>query len=182
MVTRTAAGVDVLSSPGPGNLEERPRVERVRHVLRFARSQYGWTVIDLGRLSLLAVGLIGEIKDLLLIAELEVPALFEAKRVVEKLCSLGLERESLHLVLNRTAKSSDLSAGELEQIVGLPVYATVPNNYQALYQAYADGAVLPAAHPVRRRIGALAGRLGGVEKTSSPKTPAFLRFLWGAAK
>ena len=102
LVVRSATGVDIMQSSGPACQEdEQPKAERIRFILRLVRSLYQWAVLDLGRLDPLAARVAREVGQLFLVSTCDVFALNEAKWAIHGLIEAGLERNSIHLVLNQ---------------------------------------------------------------------------------
>jgi Flp pilus assembly CpaE family ATPase len=54
----------------------------------------------------------------------------------------------------------ELEPGEIESAIGLDVYATLPNDYTALEQAYNSGRLLPDNNHLRESIRRLVRRVG----------------------
>ena len=73
---------------------------------------------------------------------LEVPALHQAKLIVQKLLESGYGRNRLHLLLNRAPKRFDVTLAELESMLGAPVYTSIPSDYLALNESYSEGKLL----------------------------------------
>jgi Flp pilus assembly CpaE family ATPase len=160
-VWKHSSGLDVLQSPGSTRFGDQLRDERVRHLLRLAQTRYAWIVIDMGRFSELSINLTGETNQLLLVATADVPSLYEAKRVVQKLNELEYPLGQIKLVLNRASRA-DTDVPELEKTFGIPISAFCPEARRELYEAYAEGKLLPAASSLLKQITKIAGDLTGV--------------------
>ena len=148
-------------------MEEQANAGRVRQVFEFAQSIYQWVVIDLGRLNPFAAALAPGLSDLFLIATLEVANLYEVKRLVSRLTEAGLNRSRMHLIVNQTPKNPDISPEELGKMVGLAVYAVLPECRSELWEAYSGGRLLNANSNFRGQIGRLAGKVAGLEAKKS---------------
>ena len=139
-------------------------------MLSFARAQYDWTLVDLGRsLNYSSVAAIEEIDDLFLVTTLEVPALHRAKMTVQKLQESGYGRNRIHLLLNRAPKHFDVTLAELEGMLGSSVYATIPSDYEALNDSYSEGKLLASSARLRQHFTHLARKIAGVEEQQKPK-------------
>jgi len=164
--------VEVISAPGTAVLKDPLAPEQFRHVLRFVRSAYDWVVADLGRsLSLLSLNLLEDIDQAFLVATLDVLSLHQAKQVVQTLFDYGYSRKRLHLVLNRMPKQPDLTPAEVQKVLGLPVYAMLPNNYPELYEAYAEGSLLTSGSELGKYLTGLAQKIAGVRKDAENDKP-----------
>jgi pilus assembly protein CpaE len=154
------------------SLRQAVEPEAFRYVLNFVRTAYDWVVADLGRnLNPLTTSLLEDVDDVFLVATLDLPALHQAKQVIYALLDYGFSQSRLHLVLNRMPKRSDLTPEEVERILGVPVYATLPNNYPELFEAYAHGNLLPPGSELGQHLGRLTMKIAGVQ---APKSKARL--------
>ncbi len=156
-------GLDILLSQDSLPLEEQANAGKVRQVFEFAQSIYQWIVIDLGRLNPFAASLAPGLSDLFLIATLEVANLYEVKRLVSRLTEAGLNRSRMHLIVNQTPKNPDISPEDLGKMVGLAVYAVLPECRSELWEAYSGGKVLSANSNFRGQIGRLADKVAGLD-------------------
>jgi pilus assembly protein CpaE len=170
LVSNGHPGLEVLSGPLDESTREFPEVHDIRHVLRFARSQYPWLVADLGHgLSPLTWQAVEELDELVLVSTMEIPALHRAKTIARQLRDFGFDTERLRFVLNRVPRKTDVRTEELERALGLKIFDTVPNDYRALEEAYAGGRLLSGDHAVRQRIGRIAAKLTGTQQDSRPR-------------
>lgn len=165
LVSNGHAGLDVVTAPLPAaTLGEMLDPEQFRNVLRFLRSSYDWIVTDLGRsLNAVSMHVLEELDEVFLVATLDMPALHQAKQVVQALMDAGYSRNRLKLILNRMPKRPDFEPGEVQRVLGLAIYETLPNDYPELFEAYAEGNLLTAGSELGRSLGALAGKIAGVQ-------------------
>ena len=166
LVSADWPGLEILAAP-TGYLPKDPLpAEALGKVLGFARTQYAWTVVDLGcTLNLPTVTILDEMDAVFLITTLEVPSLHQAKQAVQTLVNAGFGNR-LRVVLNRTPQRPDVTADELERILGFAIDTMLPNDYYALSDAFCKGKLLPPATHLSRQISSFAMRLAGapVEK------------------
>ncbi len=154
-------GLEIMAAP-TGYLPKDPVPgEALAKIVNFARAQYAWTVVDLGcSLNLATVSVLDEIDDIFLVTTLEVPSLHQAKQAVQTLVNAGFGNR-LHVILNRAPQRPDVTAEELERILGFSIDAMLPNDYYALYDAFCKGKLLPPATHLSKQISSLALRLAG---------------------
>ena len=177
IVTNGTPGLEIVGGPGEIYPPEAPASASVRQMLRFARSQYAWILADLGHGSSNALfSALDELDEIFLVTTLEVPALYQAKRMIESLNSRGHGRNLIRLIVNRLPRRMTLTFKEVEKITGLPVYAGIPNDYQALYEAYSGGDLLPENNAVSRKIAALAAKIAGTDSERPRKNRIFSMF------
>jgi len=166
LVSSEWPGLEIIAAP-TGYLPKDPIAgESLAKVVTFVRAHYAWTVVDLGStLNLATVTVLDEIDDIFLVTTLEVPSLHQAKQAVQTLINAGFGNR-LHVILNRTPQRPDVTAEELERILGLPIDTMLPNDYYALYDAFCKGKLLPPGSHLSRQLSSFAMRLAGapVEK------------------
>jgi pilus assembly protein CpaE len=170
VVCNTTKGIDFLRSPGSIHHGDQLSGERVRHVLRFARSLYRWIVIDMGRLDAVAIHLLQEMRDLFVISTDEVPSLYEANRVLKRLIDLGFKRDQVRLVLNRIPKSAAGSVTDLEKAMGYLFYGVVSDHSKELQEAHAAGRALNEGLNIHRDVNKLVAKMLGIEPKQAPAT------------
>jgi len=144
--------------------KNQPKDEQIRHVLAFAKPHYDWTVVDLGRsLSRVAMAAMEEIDEACLVTTLEVPALHQSKQIIQTLLDSGFGKNRIRLILNRAPKRLDITVGELEKMLGLPISAMVLNDYPELYETYAEGRMLNRNSELGKEMTKLAQKLSGID-------------------
>ncbi len=162
LISNGVPRLEVIAAP-PATAAPVSGDQPFRHVLRFARRHYDWILVDLGRgLNALTMNVLEEIDESFVVTTLDVPALYQAKQILQTLLEAGYGRHRLHVVLNRLPKRPEVTLDEVERMLGLPVYATLPNDYVGLYEAYAGGNLLPPSSPLGTRFARLAGQIGNL--------------------
>ena len=157
----------VIPAPASYTRWDQPDDEQLRQVLQFMRTQHDWTVLDLGRsLNPTVNAVLDEVDQLLLVSTIEVAALHGLKAIAQGLFGQG---EKLQLILNRTPKTMDVSAQELEKILGRSLYATLPNDYLSLYQSYSSGKLLDGSTRLAQHFGVLAATIAGLPSVKAKK-------------
>jgi pilus assembly protein CpaE len=170
LVSNGHAHLEVITAPPAASVHEALDPQHFRHVLQFLRSTYDWVVVDLGRsLNSLALGVVDDIDELYLVSTLDMPALHLSKQVVQALFDAGYSKNRLHLVMNRMPKRSDITSGELQRVLGVPIFEALPNDYPLLYEAYAEGNLLNGSSELGKSLGALAMKIAGVKAKEKPK-------------
>jgi len=164
LVSNGIPGVEIVSSPLSLASKQQPKDEQIRHVLAFARPHYDWTLVDLGRsLSRMAMAALEEIDEACLVTTLEVPALHQSKQIIQTLLDSGYGKNRIRLILNRAPKRLDITPGELEKMLGVPIFCMVPNDYPELYETYAEGRMLNRSSDLGKNISRLAAKLSNLE-------------------
>ena len=171
LVSNGIPGVEIVAAPLALASKQQIKDEQVRHVLGFARPHYDWTLVDLGRsLSHTAMAALEEIDEACLVTTLEVPALHQSKQIIQTLLDSGYGKHKIRLILNRAPKRLDITPAELEKMLGVPIFAMVPNDYPELYETYAEGRMLNRNSDLGKQIAKLAIKLAALEiEEKSPK-------------
>jgi pilus assembly protein CpaE len=170
LVSNGIPGVEIVAAPLALASKQQIKDEQVRHVLAFARPHYDWTQVDLGRsLSHTAMAALEEIDEACLVTTLEVPALHQSKQIIQTLLDSGYGKNKIRLILNRAPKRLDITPGELEKMLGVPIFAMIPNDYPELYETYAEGRMLNRNSDLGKQIAKLAIKLASLEVEEKSK-------------
>jgi pilus assembly protein CpaE len=148
----------------------QPTGDQIRHVVAFARPNYDWSLVDLGRgLSRISMSALEEIDEACLVTTLEVPALHQAKQIIQTLLDSGYGKSRIRLILNRAPRRLDLTPDELEKMLGIPIFCMIPNEYQQLYETYAEGRMLDRGSELGKQMARLAAKLANLQPEQKGK-------------
>jgi pilus assembly protein CpaE len=163
LVSNGIPNLEIITAPSTLTSKQLPAAQ-LKQTIAFMRTQYDWTILDLGRqASSETLTLLDMVDETYLVTTQEVPALHQAKQLIQLLIESGYGRSQLRLILNRLPKRSDVTLEELEKMLGLPIYTTLTNDYQALQEAFTEGRLLDASTHLGRDFARLAGKIAGVE-------------------
>lgn len=153
-------GLDVIAS---SQLDE-PEIDSgsLREVLAFTRTLYPWSVLDLGRLSHQSLGLLSPESEVFVVTASTIPALYTAKRAIEALRVAAIDTDRIRLIVNHTAEKQLVSGDALNQMFGVPVYATLPSDPLELHQACVQKRLPAANSAIRKAIAGLARKVTGL--------------------
>jgi len=155
--------LEVIAAPAVAASVEPPEEESFRRVIRFTRTLYDWVIVDLGRsLNPRTMNALEEIDEGFLVTTLEVPALYQAKQLITTLVSSGYGSDRLRVILNRTPKRPEVTLEEVQTMLGLPVYAALPNDYVTLNEAYTSGELLEPGSGLATAFARLAARIANL--------------------
>lgn len=176
LISNGRPGMEILSAPVSVTARHPTDLENLRVVLNFARSQYDYVVVDLGRgLTPATMNALGDLDHCFLVSSVDIPALYKSKHVVRSLLDAGYSKDRLHLVMNRIPRSTSITKTEIEQMLGLPVSFQLPEEQAALTEAYTTGNLLPPGHSLTRQMSEIARQITGIpeEKPQKRKLPFF---------
>lgn len=157
----------------PPSIHEAHAIDElgVRNVLRAATRTYRYSVVDLPRrLDAIAGAAIESCSRLLLVLQLTVPSIDNARRLIDALAAEGVGQDRVELVVNRFRRSIHNCTVEMvQEQLGQPVLSVVPNDYEAVNRAVDIGQALSSKSPVRSAIRQLAEKLIGRQEAQKPK-------------
>lgn len=102
----------------------------------------------------------------------EVPALWRTERLVRFLTATG-NLDKVRLVINRSVKHDEITDGEIERVLKLPVHWKLPNNYKGSIKAINSGQPLVSQNhsELARSYRDLAYELAGVPLPTKRRGP-----------
>lgn len=158
-------GFDIVVAPDPITPLETVDIDQLIHMLSIARRSYGSVLVDLPTNWTnwtLSTALAST--DLVLITDLTIPGLRQAKRRLELFDTVGVPRDRLRVVVNRVEKRLFRTIGvdEVRATLGHPVFATLAAEPGVLASAQDQGLLAGEANRKSRfaaDIAELAARL-----------------------
>jgi Flp pilus assembly CpaE family ATPase len=154
MVT-TLDSLDVLHA-GKLNPDFRVEPTQIRHLLEFMRRNYRALCMDLsGNLEKYSLEIMHESKRVFLVCTPEIASLHLAREKYLYLKQLDLG-ERVNVLLNRCQKRSLITPQQIEQLLGLPVFMTFPNDYQGVQRALTEGRWVEPHSELGKQFNALA--------------------------
>jgi Flp pilus assembly CpaE family ATPase len=66
-------------------------------------------------------------------------------------------------------RQADVTAEDIERLLGTPVAATLPDDHDALYECYSEGKLLPVESQLGRKLWELSGKICGVTPAAPKK-------------
>jgi pilus assembly protein CpaE len=167
--------MDVLHA---GKLNPGFRIEaaQIRHLMDFMRRNYKALCFDLsGNLEKYSLEIMHESKRIFLVCTPEIPALHLAREKHSYLKSLDLE-DRVTILLNRVSNRPVITPEQIEQILGLPIMMTFPNDYNGVHRALTAGEAIAGNTELGRRFTRLAQTL--LDKSPTPpRASARKRFI-----
>jgi len=150
--------MDVLASGGL-NPEFRIEPVQIRQILAFARRMYKVIGVDLsGNMEKYSIELMLESKRIFLVCTPEIPSLHLARERYNFLCGLDIG-DRVSVLLNRWHKRASISAAQVEELLGVPVHATFPNDYRGVHNALTVGRAVDPNSELGKQFGSLAQRM-----------------------
>ncbi len=154
----TIGTLDVLHA---GKINPSLRIDptQIRNLVPFMRRNYTSLCFDLsGNLERYSIEIMQESKRVILVCTPEIPSLHLAREKLQYLRTVDLEPRTV-IVMNRMAKKPLFSPDQVAEIVGVPVIATVANDYTGINQATANGTFVEEKSDLGKQYTQLASRL-----------------------
>jgi pilus assembly protein CpaE len=169
-LTSKSGGVDVLSAPPTGMIIPGEAFRRVAAIFTSARRTYPYVLVDFpSALHASCRDVLGLANSVYLISTPEVVSLHLARRRVNELINLGLSSNDIHLILNRVGSKKTLNVDDVAEVVGIPVFSSLPNDYGAVSDASLKGGLIPNDTRLGRQITDLAVRIVGADAPAEKK-------------
>ncbi|MGA2599775.1 MAG: hypothetical protein ABSH09_22605 [Bryobacteraceae bacterium] len=154
MVT-TIDKLDVLHA-GKLNPDFRIEAAQLNHLMEFMRRNYRVLCFDLsGNLEKYSLEIMHESKKIFLVCTPEIPSLHLAREKYLYLKQLDLQ-DRVCVLLNRAQKRPLITPEQIEQLLGVPVTMTFPNDYQGVHRALTFGRWVDPASELGRQFTLLA--------------------------
>jgi len=153
--------LDVLPSPALLGRGELPPAGRFRHLVRFAKNRYAWTVADLGRLTRHTAVVMQEADRVLLVTTSDLAAMHSARRLLGAIGELGVPAAAVTIVRNWAGRWRE---GEriFEDVVKAQVAASLPSAEKELTEACTQGRLARPESEFGKAVSSLAAQLTGL--------------------
>jgi len=190
-MTTLPCNVSLLPRPAAVEQQEAITPEMLHRVIQVLNRAYENVVIDLPRnLDAHTLAVLSQADVILIVCQLLIPSIRNAKRYYDALCRAGIVEERIQIVINRTTKNSGrISEKDVQDTIGKPVYARVPNDFEFIARSLDFGrpiASLDLNNPVRKAIREMAAKVanidGGGNDSGRSKKGLLGRFLSKTAK
>lgn len=177
--------VHVLAQPTELVEVEALSGEDVLRVLSTTADAYQYVLVDCGSgLDEATVTACSVADTILLVCNPDVPSVKNAWRRLNFLDRIGIDRESVRLVVNRWGKNAGITLKDIETNLGVPVAATIADDPQNVPQAINVGQLLrdfqpksPAADDISEAIALITEGLSQVESSGGAAKSFLSRFF-----
>lgn len=130
----------VLAAPEDAERAMEVKPEHVEALLKLAKTQYDYVILDIGQtLNATSVKALDHADQVFVVLQETLPFIRDSKRLIHALQSLGYGKEKIHLVLNRYETGGDIQLEDVEATLGMKVFITIPNSYEAVSASVNQG-------------------------------------------
>ena len=160
------SGVHLLSAPFHPERAEVVTPEEIRRILHFLRQHYDYLLVDTPKsFSAMTFAAIDQSDQVFVVANLDLPSLRNIQRGLPMLRrALPKGEEQIRLVVNRYKDDLDISLHDVEKTLGLKVYKTLANDFEAVIDSINRGkpVVLNGKSPYAQDIKVMAAQITGL--------------------
>lgn len=168
--------LDVLHA-GRCNPSLRIEGSQIRALVDFARRNYQALCFDLsGNLERYSLELMQDCKRILLVCTPEIPSLHLAREKMHYLHGYDLDTR-VAVILNRCQKKAVFGKDQVEEILGVPVLRTFPNDYVGVSRAMTAGKVVDAGSELGKSYAEFAQELLDRKVMGTGEKKKFLQFF-----
>lgn len=159
--------LDVLHA-GKLNPDFRIEPSQIRHLMEFMRRNYQALCFDLsGNLEKYSLEIMHEAKRIFLVCTPEIPSLHLAREKYLYLRHLDLQ-DRVCVLLNRCQKRPIISPQQIEELLGLPIQMTFPNDYVGVHRALTFGKGVEPTSELGRQFTLLAQSMTDAPPKGAP--------------
>ena len=163
--------LNLLAAPEEPGLALTVTGSQLEQVLTLARRMHEWVILDLdSAIDGVTLKALDMADVIFLTMECNLPVLRNAKRLVRLFRSLGYGDDKLRLLVNKFESDGVVDVKTIEQAVGLKVHHTVPNQGDAVAEAFNLGKPLEQLHPQNGVLKALREITSDLLQVPLPKT------------
>jgi pilus assembly protein CpaE len=180
LIVHAKSGVDVLASPERPSLRH-PDGTQVRHLIQRLAELYPCVVLDVPRSDFATIDALDALSSAILVVNQELPTVRRAAEV-GGLLRQRYGKERVGAVVSRYDARADIGQEDIQRVVGLPVWATLPSDYRKVLAAANAGRPLVTDNHSRlaASVTQLALKLGGAPPSAAtPVKPATRRGFFG---
>jgi pilus assembly protein CpaE len=130
ILSQHSSGVYLLTVAASPEVGEEITVGHMTELFGHLNTMFDYVVVDAGRhLDDRTVEVLTLSDAILVLSCLDLPTIRNVKRYMEIFDKLEIDRERIHLVVNRFLKKGRLTLNDLESTVGLETFWTIPNDF-----------------------------------------------------
>lgn len=168
---RISPSFQVLAAPEDPAQAIEVKPEHVEAIIALAIKHFDFVLLDMGRhIDTLSMRALDRADTIFPVLQASLPALRNAKKLLDVFRSLGYDREKVQLIVNRFEKNGEIGLSEIERSLGSLAVHTVSNSYKQVSSAINHGGPLSVEaknNPVSRNLAEFARDLAPQAEDSS---------------
>jgi pilus assembly protein CpaE len=164
-LTPHASGVRLLAAPSHYDDIAQVTPEGVHQAIALARSSFPYVVVDVDHsFRPEQIIVLREADVILVVLRLDFASLRNARRTIEQVERLGIQRDRIRLVVNRYGQPKEVPYSKAEEALGMKIFHYVPDDPRSINRANNNGVPVVLEAPraaVSRSVTKLAAAVNG---------------------
>ncbi|HZP80555.1 MAG TPA: response regulator [Chthonomonadaceae bacterium] len=185
------SGLRVLTTSKTPVALDALTVPILESILRILKQRYRYILVDVPPiLHSPSLYIVSHATTVLVIANLfDITTIHDTKRLLETLEGKYTSREKIKVIVNRVARQNRMQLADIEEILGFPIEASIPNDGEVVPGSVNQGVPFVQSHPnsaIGQSVRQLARRLAGdetaaqeVEVVKPPTAARWFGWLFG---
>ena len=165
MFARHASGIELLAAPWDAQQAPLVTAQNLRLLLALARRKFPYIVLDIdNRPDDLLTEALWQADEVLVVTRLDFISIRNARRLLDRLFSMGIESERIRLVANRYGQPRELSLAEAHTALGVKIKSFVANDPGRVNRSANEGklvATLSSWSTISRNLSELGASVNG---------------------
>ena len=175
-IAHSRGNLDIVCS-GPVRVNNHIDPLNARRLVEYLRRTYNVVIADLsGNMDHHSMELMQEAKQIFLVAAPDLAALHLARNKVQFLEQFQMS-DKVALLLNRTAKTQMFTRTEIQDLVGVPVWVSFPEDPNTVFESAKTATPLNAKSELARQINTLGDMLVNKKTPTAPKKHRFVDYF-----
>lgn len=174
-IERHDSGVHLLSAPFHPERAQAVSADQIRRIMQYLKQYYDYIVVDVSKsFTPVTLAAFEQADQVFLVTTVDLPSLRNVQRALPLLKRVVPQGGAqIRLVLNRFDKSGEVTIKQVEKSLGLSVYGTLRNDYEAVIRSVNTGkpVVLNGNSVYSQDLNKLGRVLTGVRDTSKGTGP-----------
>jgi len=138
----------VLAAPSDPAHASDVKPEHVDAIIKLARRQYDFVVLDVGRsLDPVSIRALDHADTIYPVLQMTLPYIRDGKRLLTVFRNLDYGRDKVELIINRYDKNGDIKLKDLEEAFDTEIRITMPNNYDSAAKSVNQGVPITRLAP-----------------------------------
>ncbi len=181
-IERHPSGVHLLSAPYHPDRAEAVSADQIRRIITFLRQHYDFVLVDTSKSLSPATLAVFEQSDLVfVVTSADLPSIRNIQRGLPLIrrALVGGEAQ-IRVVVNRYRGGESISVKDIERTLGLKVYSTLSNDYEAVIASVNSGTplVLSGNSRYAKDLRALGSQISGLRNGKPGRGLNPFRNLW----
>ena len=138
----------VLADPPYFKQAEDFSSKDITNLFKILRDTFSYVVVDTsGGFDSKAINALENSDLIFFVTIVNLPALRNCQRCMELFDKLGIDKSKVQVLINRYMENDEISAEDVEEVLGKDIYWKIPNNYFTMMSAINKGVPVSSVNP-----------------------------------